>query len=193
MLDSKQALLEQIATDIKKNNICPDLAREARNLVLGEGNVDSNILFIGEAPGKKEDDLGIPFVGASGRLLNELLESVGLLRSDVYVTNIVKYRPPKNRDPSMLEKKIFLPYLVRQIKIINPKYIISLGRHSMDCLLPGHKISDVHGEVFQLNTEGLNVKFIPLYHPAAAMYNGGLRETLFNDFKKLSKIISIQK
>src|SRR5690606_38908114 len=129
MSKDKQTALEQIAADIVTSNICPDLAKTATQLVFGEGNPDADIVFIGEAPGKKEDETGKPFVGAAGRFLDEMLESIGLSRQDIYITNIVKYRPPGNRDPLPSEKQEFLPYLAEQIKVIEPKLIVTLGRH----------------------------------------------------------------
>ena len=129
---SKQDLLDQIRAEILHKNVCPDLAQTATNLVMGDGNPDADIVFIGEAPGKQEDIQGLPFVGASGKFLNEMLESIGLQRSDIYITNIVKYRPPNNRDPLPEEKKAFWPYLLKQLQIIEPKVVITLGRHSME-------------------------------------------------------------
>lgn len=184
-MPNKQILLDQIAAEIVTNNVCPDLAKQAIQLVLGDGNPDADIVFIGEAPGKKEDEQGMPFVGASGKLLNTMLESIGLQRQDVYITNIVKYRPPDNRDPSSQEKAAFLPYLERQLQVIDPKLIVTLGRHSMDVLLPGLIISQVHG--IPRKHEGRT--YLPLFHPAAAMYNGKLRQTLFDDFARIPEII----
>ena len=146
MTQTKQDRLEQIAADIKQNNICPDLAETATNLVMGDGSPDAKLMFIGEAPGKNEDEQGLPFVGAAGKFLNEMLEGIGLQRGDVYITNIVKYRPPNNRDPQPEEKQAFWPYLAQQIQIIKPLIIITLGRHSMEYFLPGFKISLCHGQ-----------------------------------------------
>lgn len=192
-MNKKQLLLEQIKADIVQNNICPDLAREAKNLVMGDGNVDADILLIGEAPGKNEDLLGLPFVGAAGKFLDEMLDSAGIKRSDVYITNIVKYRPPNNRDPLPEEKEAFWPYLVRQLDVINPRIVVTLGRHSMEYFLPGLKISEIHGQPKRINFEDGKLTIVPLYHPAAALYNGGLRSTLIDDFTKLSKIIDVLK
>lgn len=192
----KQALLDQIRVDILKNNVCPNLAKTATNLVMGEGNVNAGAVFIGEAPGKQEDQKGLPFVGASGRFLDEMLSTVGMKRHDVYITNIVKYRPPDNRDPLASEKQEFWPYLLRQLAIIQPKVVVTLGRHSMEYFLPGEIISDVHGKPRQvsLNFEGKNdadtITVLPLYHPAAAMYNGSLRQTLIEDFSEVSKLLT---
>ena len=181
----KQDRLDQIKADILNKNICPDLAMTAKQLVFGEGNPDADIVFIGEAPGKKEDEQGKPFVGASGKLLNDMLASINLKREDIYITNIVKYRPPNNRDPLPKEKKAFLPYLQKQIAVIQPKMIVTLGRHSMDAILPGLKITQAHG--VPLRNNGLI--YLPLFHPAAALYNGGLRQTLLDDFLKIPSII----
>ena len=185
ILLSKQAELDQIKADILNKNICPDLAMTAKQLVFGDGNPDADIVFIGEAPGKKEDEQGKPFVGASGKLLNDMLASINLKREDIYITNIVKYRPPNNRDPLPKEKKAFLPYLQKQIAVIQPKMIVTLGRHSMDAILPGLKITQAHG--VPLRNNGLI--YLPLFHPAAALYNGGLRQTLLDDFLKIPSII----
>jgi uracil-DNA glycosylase family 4 len=192
-VNNKQLLLDQIKADILKNNICPDLAREATNLVMGDGNVDAEIVLIGEAPGKKEDELGLPFVGAAGNFLNEMLTAVEMIRSDIYITNIVKYRPPNNRDPEAEEKKAFWPYLVRQLNVIQPKIVVTLGRHSMEYFLPEQKISQIHGQPKRITFGGRKLVIVPLYHPAAALYNGSMRATLVEDFKKLPKIINVLK
>ena len=190
--DAKKQL-EQIKADIIKSNICPDLAQTATQLVMGHGNPHADIVFIGEAPGKQEDLNGVPFVGAAGKLLDEMLETINLDRISVYITNIVKYRPPDNRDPLPEEKRAFWPYLLRELKVIKPKVIITLGRHSMSHFLPEAVISEVHGKLLSLtitddNDESLDIQLLPLYHPAAALYNGSLRETLFNDFKIIKKL-----
>ncbi len=191
MTKEKQILLEQIKADILKNNICPDLAHEATNLVMGDGNVDADIVLIGEAPGKNEDEQGLPFVGAAGKFLDSMLESANIKRSDVFITNIVKYRPPNNRDPEPDEKKAFWPYLVRQLDVIQPKIVVTLGRHSMEYFLPGRKISEIHGQPKRISFGESKIIVVPLYHPAAALYNGGMRATLTEDFNKLLKIIDI--
>jgi DNA polymerase len=189
MINKKQVLLEQIKADILKNNICPDLAREATNLVMGDGNVDAEIVLIGEAPGKNEDLQGLPFVGAAGKFLNQMLESADIKRSDVYITNIVKYRPPNNRDPLPEEKAAFWPYLVRQLDVIKPQIVVTLGRHSMEYFLPNQKISMIHGQPKRIPFGEMKIVVVPLYHPAAALYNGSMRTTLISDFNKLLKII----
>jgi len=186
---SKQEQLDALAQDIRDKNITPDLASQALNLVMGDGNLDADIVFIGEAPGKNEDEQALPFVGAAGKFLNTMLEAASLERKDVYITNIVKYRPPNNRDPLPEEKAAFLPYLIEQLQIINPKVIITLGRHSMEYFLPGAKIGEVHGQPQQTQLGGREVTVIPLYHPAAALYNGSLRQTLIDDFLTVPELI----
>lgn len=169
------------------------MAQEAKHLVMGDGNIDADIVLIGEAPGKKEDETGLPFVGAAGKFLNEMLETIGMQRSDIFITNIVKYRPPNNRDPLPEEKSAFWPYLVRQLDVIKPQIVVTLGRHSMEYFIPGQKISEVHGQPKQITFGESKLVIVPLYHPAAALYNGSMRTTLINDFMKLPKIIDILK
>ena len=185
MSKTKQQRLDQIKADIIKNNVCPNLAKTAKHLVFGEGNPDAAAMFIGEAPGKNEDETGKPFVGAAGRFLNELLESIGLEREDVYITSILKYRPPNNRDPKPEEKDEFWPYLLKQLEVIRPKLIVALGRHSTNCFLPELKIGQAHGK--PVSWQGWTI--LPLYHPAAALYNSSTRQTLIDDFAVISKFI----
>lgn len=186
---NKLVVLSDIACEIVEKNVTPVLADSATQLVFGDGDVDAEVVFIGEAPGKKEDEMGRPFVGAAGKLLNEMLASIGLERNKVYITNIVKYRPPENRDPSTDEKKAFWPYLVRQLDVIKPKLVVTLGRHSMDYFLPTVKIGQVHGEPQAVQLGERQQMILPLYHPAAALYNGGLRQTLFEDFARIPIIL----
>ncbi len=177
-----------------KDKVCPELASTANRLVFGAGSDEADVVFIGEAPGKNEDKTGIPFVGAAGKFLDEMLETVGLNRSAIYITNIVKYRPPENRDPLPDEKRKFWPYLLQQIKIIKPKVIVTLGRHSGQAFIPSLHISADHGIPKQVNIteEGLelNMLVLPLYHPAAALYNGSLRDTLLRDFQTITRILN---
>ena len=191
---NKQPKLDQIKTDIVQSNICPDLAQTANNLVFGSGNLNADVLFIGEAPGKKEDMSGLPFIGAAGKMLDKMLSEISLNRDQVYITNIVKYRPPDNRDPKPDEKNAFWPYLVKQIEVIDPKLVVTLGRHPMNAFLPNAKIGEVHGISSVVNIQkesiGKPVVILPLYHPAAALYNGGLRETLSKDFENIALIIN---
>jgi DNA polymerase len=186
---TKQKQLDDIAQGIIDDKVCPELAAEATQLVFADGSPDADIVFIGEAPGKNEDQQGIPFVGAAGKFLNEMLETIGLKRADIYITNIVKYRPPNNRDPLPEEKQAFLPYLVRQLEVIKPKLVITLGRHSMEYFLPNLKISAVHGEPKRIALGTRKQVILPLFHPAAALYNGGLRQTLIDDFAQIPMIL----
>jgi uracil-DNA glycosylase family 4 len=190
MSSTKQTQINQLRTDIIEKNICPELAEQAIQLVMGDGDLNADIVFIGEAPGKKEDESGLPFVGASGKFLNEMLAQAGLERGDVYITNVVKYRPPKNRDPKPAEKQAFMPYLLKQLEIIHPKVVITLGRHSMEYFLPGAKIGEVHGQLHKVQIDSDEFIIIPLYHPAAALYNGSLRTTLIEDFLRVPAIIN---
>lgn len=179
---SKQADLQKLAEEIVSKNVCEALAAQATQLVMGDGNADADIVFIGEAPGKQEDEQGLPFVGASGKFLNEMLAAAGLKREDVYITNIVKYRPPNNRDPSPEEKREFWPYLMRQLEIIQPKVVITLGRHSGAAFIPDLVISKDHGHARKVKYHDNEFLVIPLYHPAAALYNGSMRQVLIDDF-----------
>ena len=187
MATSKQNQLEQIAKRIEVDNPCPDLRATATQLVPGDGNPDAEIVLIGEAPGKNEDEQGVPFVGAAGKLLDEMLATIQLARTDIYITNIVKYRPPGNRDPLPEEIAAFMPYLEEQLAVIAPKLAVFLGRHSMSAFLPKLKISQVHGQPKRLRGQ----VYLPLYHPAAALYNGGMRQTLFDDFAKIPAILDL--
>ncbi len=183
----KQKELDEIQARIVADGVCKELANQATNLVFGDGNIDAELVFIGEAPGKNEDLQGKPFVGAAGRFLNEMLEMIGLKREDVYITNIVKYRPPNNRDPYPDEKEAFLPYLEKQLDVINPKITITLGRHSLNCFLPQLQISSVHGQPKRHKGR----VYLPLFHPAAALYNSGMKQTLIDDFAKIPTILEL--
>jgi DNA polymerase len=189
MSDGKQAQLDRIRQAIIDSDVCSELAAQATNLVMGDGNIDAKIVFIGEAPGKNEDEQGLPFVGAAGKFLNEMLAQAGMVRSDVFITNIVKYRPPNNRDPLPEEKAAFWPYLIQQLQVIEPKVVITLGRHSMEYFLPDMKISQVHGQPKHIQLGDKKLVIVPLYHPAAALYNGGMRQTLIDDFLCVPEII----
>ena len=201
-----QKKLDSLKARIEASGITPALKSQATQLVFGDGNSAADIVFIGEAPGKQEDVQGKPFVGASGKFLDEMLASIGMKRADIYITNIVKYRPPGNRDPLPEEKKAFLPYLQEQLEIIQPKIIVTLGRHSGGCFLPDLHISTDHGKpkrirVKESMSQGVKSKnenqsrdtmelvILPLYHPAAALYNGGMRETLMEDFALIPAIL----
>lgn len=178
---SKEQALAEVAKRIAACEQCkfaPD-----QNPVPGEGDPDAEIMFVGEAPGKKENETGRPFVGAAGKFLAEMLNSIGLERDDVFIANALKYQPPGNRDPEPDEIAYQLPFLKKQIAIIQPKLICFLGRHAMSALLPnlGQTISQVHGQLVEKDGQA----YLPLYHPAAALYNGGMRETLLSDFAKI--------
>jgi DNA polymerase len=193
----KDEQLNELKKQIISDGVCPNLAVQAKQLVFGVGNSNSKLVFIGEAPGKKEDEAGIPFVGAAGRFLDEMLSSINIAREDIYITNIVKYRPPENRDPLPVEKQAFLPYLQRELQIIHPQLVVTLGRHAANCFLPMLKISQEHGVLQQVTLNFVNNKTIimllPLYHPAAALYNGSMRDTLMHDFTQIRDIISSSK
>lgn len=180
----KSARLAEIASRIAADRSL-EIARGATNPVPGEGNPDADLLFIGEAPGAQEDREGRPFVGAAGRFLEEMLSSIGLTRDDVFITNVVKYRPPGNRDPEPAEIEACWPYLEEQIETIDPALIITLGRHAMNRFLPDQLISRIHGQ--PKRKEGR--VYYPLYHPAAALYNGSMREVLLNDFNRIPKVL----
>ena len=183
----KKEDFDNLYESVKTCKKCP-LYKLTTNSVPGAGNIDAEIMFIGEAPGEKEDAQGIPFVGAAGKLLDEMLKSIDLTRDDVYIANTVKHRPPGNRDPKPEEIEICWPYLDKQIELIKPKLIVCLGRHSLSRFLPNvGTISKVHGRAFMRK----NQAYMALYHPAVGLYNGGMRQTLFDDFKKI--IIALKK
>lgn len=168
------------------------LREGCKQVVPGAGNLEAEIMFIGEAPGKNEDEQGVPFVGAAGKFLDEMLDAIKLKRGDVYIANTIKCRPPQNRDPLPQEKEICWQWLEKQIKVIQPKLIVTLGRHSMNLFLPEQKISEVHGKALRREIPNLGKQvFFTLYHPAAALYNGGMRETLMKDFKKIPKVLML--
>ena len=188
--DQKLKKTKEKVINCKKCSLC-----KTRKLpVIGQGNHDTNILFIGEAPGKNEDETGTPFCGRSGKMLDELLETVGLKRENVYICNILKCRPPKNRDPKPEEIKKCTPFLEEQIKIIKPSVICSLGRFAMTFLMDKYglktevkSISKDHGNEYNIKVFSKKTVFIPLYHPAVAIYNSNMKDILKNDFKLLKK------
>src|SRR3989344_4133378 len=177
--------LDSIRTQVLSCTLCR-LSKTRNNAVPGEGSYDTDIMFIGEGPGANEDEKGVPFCGASGKFLDEMLESVELDRDKVFITNTVKCRPPGNRDPEDDEKTTCRPYLERQIELIAPKVIVCLGRHAAASLLPGQpSISAIHGKALKRPN---GIVYLPLYHPAAALHNGSLRSTLIADFQKIPTI-----
>ena len=186
---NKEELLKKLNKKWFKKCTC-ELKKTATQPVIGNGNAHADIVFIGEAPGKSEDKLGVPFVGAAGKFLSEMLGKIKMKREDIYITNIVKYRPPDNRDPEPSEKDACAPWLYEELNIIKPKLIIFLGRHSMNNFFPELKISQVHGTVIHKKLKYIDTEyFLPLYHPAAALYNGGMRKTLQDDFNLIPKIL----
>lgn len=162
----------------------------ASRVVPGAGSAEARIMFIGEAPGKKENELGMPFVGAAGKFLNEMLSSINLKREDVYIANICKCRPPENRDPNPAEIAACWPWLEKQIRIIDPDLIVTLGRHAMNRFFADFKISEKHGQAFVKELPKIGqCTFFALYHPAAALYNGAMRQTLLKDFQKIPLVL----
>jgi DNA polymerase len=164
--------------------------------VVGEGNYTAHIMFVGEAPGKNEAETARPFCGRSGKLLDEMIASIGLNREDVYITNIVKDRPPENRDPTPEEIMLYSPFLDRQIEIIQPKVLVGLGRFSGVYLMEKfgladkvRPISEMHGKEFSVTASFGTITIVPLYHPAVALYNGSNKQKLFDDFQVLKKYV----
>jgi len=162
--------------------------------VVGEGNVCSAVMFIGEAPGEQEAKTGRPFVGSAGQVLDRLLQSVGIEREDVYITNVVKDRPPGNRDPTAEEVDLYSPFLWRQVEILEPRVIVTLGRFAMDFVLKhlqmseqGSKISDLHGTLLKARASYGQVIVLPLYHPAVVFYRPGREQVLKRDFQALEE------
>ena len=176
--------LEKIAKEVSSCQKCP-LHQGRTNAVPGEGRPDADILFIGEGPGFHEDRQGLPFVGASGKFLDAMLGSIGLKREDVFIANVVKCRPPSNRDPQPDEIDACRSYLERQIELINPKVIVTLGRFSMARYFPDAKISKIHGQPKQVGKRLV----IPMFHPAAALHQPKLRDTVEEDFARIPKLI----
>jgi DNA polymerase len=180
----KKESLEKLKEEIEACRKC-ELCKGRKNIVPGDGNPDAEIMFVGEAPGRQEDEKGQPFVGAAGKILATMLESIHLRREDVYITNVVKCRPPMNRDPLPEEVACCSDYLAKEVEIIRPKIIVLLGRHAMERFLPGLKISLDHGKP---KRRGGQV-YYPVYHPAATIYHQALRADLEKDFKRIPKII----
>jgi uracil-DNA glycosylase len=200
-VEDKQVLLDSLREKILSELDCP-LKASAHNLVFGKGNSNAKILFIGEAPGEQEDLQGIPFVGAAGKQLDKLLSLINLSLEDVYIANILKYRPPGNRDPSNDEIERHTPYLVEQIKIIRPRIIATLGNYSTKFVLADFKAEDMkkiggisflHGKHIQKNIDGFEFFVVPLYHPAAMLYKPSLKIDLEKDFLGMKEVIEENK
>jgi uracil-DNA glycosylase family 4 len=195
-MKSKQAQLETLRKKMLKADL--HLKETANNLVFGHGSCHASVFFIGEAPGKNEDLQGLPFIGSAGKILNQLLESISLERADAYITSILKYRPPNNRNPSLKEIISHTPYLIEQIRIIKPKVIVPLGNFATRFVMSGFNveemskiaaISKLRGSIKEMAFEDIKFKVIALYHPAAVLYNSSLRKTLEKDFKILDKVL----
>jgi uracil-DNA glycosylase len=189
MADDNEARLEALAEEIRahKGAGCGfEVCETCTQLVPGVGPASASIVVVGEAPGAKEDAAGVPFVGAAGKFLNSLLDEAGIAREAVFITNVVKARPPKNRDPKRDEVAHHWPWLEAQVEIIRPQLLVPLGRHALARFAPEAKIAEVHGTVLEVDGRRL----FPLYHPAAALYNGGLRATLVEDARALGRELS---
>lgn len=180
--------LEKLKTRMRKDDL--PLKKGATNLVFGEGNPEAEIFFLGEGPGYWEDIKGRPFVGNAGSLLNQLLQSIKLAREDVFITNVVCYRPPSNRDPLPEEISAFQPHIDAMLEVIKPRVVVTLGRFSMAKFLLGAKISIVHGQVFDVNWKGRQIKVVPMYHPAAALRSGEVMHQIKEDFLKLPSTLA---
>jgi DNA polymerase len=176
-----------------------EIFKNCKNIVVGRGNPNAHILFVGEAPGKNEDLQGLPFVGAAGKNLDKLLEKVGLTTNDIYIANILKCRPPENREPLPEEIKAHTPWLLKQIREIKPKVICSLGNYATKFFLSGCKVDEMnkqpgitslHGKVKMIEIDGLNIKLIPLFHPAAIIYNQSLKEEWEKDMEIVKREIA---
>ncbi|MCF7799178.1 uracil-DNA glycosylase [Candidatus Woesearchaeota archaeon] len=199
-MQSPQSELNTLRKQIEDNLVC-ELKDAATNMVFGKGNPQAKIVFIGEAPGAEEDKLGVPFVGRAGQELDKLLGKIGLTLDDVYICNILKYRPPKNRDPTMGEICNHTPYLIKQLKIIQPKVIVTLGNYSTKFVLSGFDpeemrkvqgITTLHGKKHSLLVDGVEFLVIPMYHPAAMLYNPKLRELVEKDFLIMAKLLDLE-
>ncbi len=188
MISDKKSRLDQLEANIKICTKC-QLCQTATNAVPGEGNFDAELVFVGEAPGAQEDLTGRPFVGRAGKLLEKMLEQIGTSRSDVWIGNIVKHRPPENRDPLPDEVKACSPYLAMQLEIIQPKLVVTLGRYALYHFYPDGKISRDHGQIIKVG----KFSVYPVYHPAAALRNPEFAKALVADFKRIPELLSYAK
>lgn len=184
----KTEKLDQIKKKMQEDLSLP-LRKGSTNLVFGEGNPNAEIFFLGEGPGYWEDQKARPFVGNAGSLLNRLLQSIKLEREDVFITNVVCFRPPNNRDPLPEEISAFMPYIDEIIGTIEPKLIVTLGRFSMAKFIPNVFISSVHGRLFNIKWKDKNMLVIPMYHPAAALRNGNVMNMIKNDFLTIPEVL----
>lgn len=194
--EEKIEALKKLKKEMQEDKTLP-LRKGANRLVFGEGNPEAGIYFIGEAPGFNEDLLGRPFVGRAGKLLDKLIAGIGLKRENVYISNIVRFRPPDNRDPEPSEIASFQPYVDREIEIVDPVIIVTLGRFSMGKFMPFEKISGIHGTPRSIIWKGKNRLVIPMYHPAAALRATSILYQLEQDFQvitnELQKITKLEK
>ena len=188
-MTDKNKKIKYIENLISKCHLCP-LYKTATQSVPGSGNPNSQIVFVGEAPGYFEDQKGLPFVGNSGKLLDKLLASISLNREDIFICNILKHRPPQNRDPLPEEIKVCTPFLKAQLKAISPKIIITLGRFAMDFFIKNVQISRIHGQILPIKWQGLDFTLIPVYHPSAGLRNGAMLTALQQDFKTIGKYLN---
>lgn len=185
----KQEALDRVAKMVENCRRCP-LYKTAKKAVPGQGNPEAKVFFIGEAPGFNEDQTGIPFCGRAGKLLDELLALAGLKREEVFIANMLRHRPPNNRDPSEAEIAACRPFLDRQIEIVDPKVIVTLGRFSMEKFLPGRLISQVHGQPRFVDFAGKEYIVFPMYHPAASLRNGKIKAGEEKDFVALGQFLT---
>ena len=179
---------EELIIECKNCTRCK-LRENAIQVVPGAGNSKADIMFIGEAPGKQEDIQGLPFIGSSGKFLSEMLSSIGLSREDIYIANMIKCRPPENRDPNAEELLACSDWLTEQLRFINPKIVVTLGRFGMARFFGDKKISQIHGKVKVEDDKA----YIALYHPAVALYNGSMRQVLLKDFQVIKEVLEMQK
>jgi uracil-DNA glycosylase family 4 len=177
--------LDQVAKEVIACRLCP-LSECRRNAVPGEGSPHAKVMIVGEAPGYNEDIQGRPFVGSAGQLLNELLGSIGLRREGIFITNIIKCRPPENRPPRVSERKACRPYLLRQLSLVGPAIVCPMGNAALSSLVGQRSIGESHAQ--PIDKEG--IVYLPLYHPAAALYDNSLRDVLFEDFKALGMLLN---
>lgn len=188
--DERKRALDQIAHEVSMCKLCP-LHVGRTNAVPGEGHSDTEVVFVGEGPGFNEDQQGRPFVGAAGGLLNELLKAIGWRREEVYITNVVKCRPPQNRDPESAEIAACAPYLHRQLEVLDPALVVTLGRHSLQTFMPGARIGAVHGTIGPVDpaTGAAHAVTYAMYHPAAALRASSLKQTMLEDMAGIPQVL----
>jgi DNA polymerase len=186
--------MERISSKIRECHDC-ELAKSRGKIVTGKGNLCASLVLVGEAPGRKEDESGLPFVGSAGKILDEILESTGLSRSEIYITNILKCRPPRNRRPKKIEVSLCEGYLIEQLEVIRPLIIAPMGNSALSYFqnrfgLDKATIGETHGKVFDVGAPWGDVKLIPLYHPAAAIYRKQLLNELLADMLSVTTLLN---